>query len=252
MLKNTSIAIVAILLIGGAAYMAYRGSIDSYLASNAKTFATTTTSSAPADLGTYQYECDEHVTFEMTPSSDLSAIHVKATGSGSYPPESTLTKDANIANRWEGNGVVFVGNGETVTLGEGDSAIGCSPVADPNNAPFNFGDAQANPDTSSRVSDAVVGKWQSTDDPLSEFIFASDGTIQDLHQGKVDNSGTWKAYTSSAKTGETGVYIAISSSNPDIGPQVFTIARLTSTSLELVPTEDTGAVPSLNLIRVSQ
>ena len=59
-------------------------------------------------LGSYEYECDEHVGFVMTPAGDM--------------------------------GIVFTARGETVTLGVGDSAINCSPVQKPDEAPFNFGD----------------------------------------------------------------------------------------------------------------
>ncbi len=93
-------------------------------------------------LGTYSYECDEHVAFTMTPASDMSSVAVAPNGAtGTYPPQSTLVKkEATSGVRYEGNGVVFTARGETVTLGEGDSAINCSPVQNPDMAPFNFGD----------------------------------------------------------------------------------------------------------------
>ena len=92
------------------------------------------------DLGTYNYECDEHVGFSMTPSADVSSIKIAATGGGAYPPAVTLTKQSSTSGvLYTGGGVTFAGKGETVTLGTGDSAINCSPVADANNAPFNWG-----------------------------------------------------------------------------------------------------------------
>ena len=95
---------------------------------------------APAMLGTYAYECDEHVRFLMTPSSDLSTIDIKPVG-GTYPPASTLKKQVtNSGARYEGNGVVFVAHGEGVVLGEGDDALNCSPTPNQSEAPFNFGD----------------------------------------------------------------------------------------------------------------
>jgi membrane-bound inhibitor of C-type lysozyme len=91
-------------------------------------------------LGTYAYECDEHVSFTMTPSSDMSSITLAPIG-GAYPPKVTLAKRVtNVGARYEGGGVVFVAHGETVTLGEGDSAINCLPTPNPGEAPFNFGD----------------------------------------------------------------------------------------------------------------
>lgn len=93
-------------------------------------------------VASYPYECDEHVAFTMTTSDDMKTISIAPTTAGAvYPPTVTLTQKAATSGvRYEGGGVVFTAHGETVTLGEGDSAINCSPVADPNNAPFNFGD----------------------------------------------------------------------------------------------------------------
>ncbi|MDO8514003.1 MAG: hypothetical protein Q7S50_00495 [bacterium] len=94
-----------------------------------------------ADMwGKYPYECDEHVTFTMTPASDMSSIQVAPSNNGTYPPASTLMKKESASGvRYEGNGIVFAGRGETVTLGEGDSAINCSPIPQEWGS-FNFGD----------------------------------------------------------------------------------------------------------------
>ena len=106
-----------------------------------QTQTTADTATTTQNFGTYAYECDEHVAFELTLASDVSSMHVKAAGIGVYPPETTLTKKTSVSGvRYEGNGVVLTAKGETVTLGEGDSAINCSPVPNPNSAPFNFGD----------------------------------------------------------------------------------------------------------------
>ena len=95
----------------------------------------------PQDFGTYPYECDEHVAFTMTPANDLNTILIQPTTPGSYPPRSVLLRNDTVAGtRYEGNGVIFTARGETVTLGEGDSAINCSPLPNPDEAPFNFGD----------------------------------------------------------------------------------------------------------------
>ena len=93
-------------------------------------------------LGTYSYECDERVTFTMTPASDMSTIAIAPNSADAvYPPVVTLVKkDATSGVRYEGGGVIFTARGETVTLGEGDSAINCSPLQNPDEAPFNFGD----------------------------------------------------------------------------------------------------------------
>ncbi|MES2203572.1 MAG: hypothetical protein V4474_04595 [Patescibacteria group bacterium] len=102
------------------------------------------------DFGTYAYECDEHVTFTLTPSADLKTIEIKTTSTGGWPPSGTLTKLGTMVTgpasvNYEGNGVVLAAKGEAVSLWEGDSnrvgetALNCSPVPDQNNAPFNWG-----------------------------------------------------------------------------------------------------------------
>ena len=89
-------------------------------------------------FGSYAYECDEHVKLSITPAADMSFMKIAPVEGGAYPPAVTLMRVG--ARRYEGGGVVFTARGETVTLGEGDSAINCSPVPNPDEAPFNFGD----------------------------------------------------------------------------------------------------------------
>ena len=115
-------------------------------------YFTAETAIAPADtgsqdgtqlttLGTYAYECDEHVAFTMTPAGDMGSVAIAPTSGGTYPPVATLIKVATASGaRYEGGGIVLTARGETVTLGEGESAINCTPVPDTDNAPFNFGD----------------------------------------------------------------------------------------------------------------
>jgi len=91
-------------------------------------------------LGTYQYQCTGGVGFSMTPASDMSSLHITPAEGTSYPPDSTLAKDESTSRaQFAGNGTVFLGIGETVTLTQGDSAVTCSPVSIPDEAPFNFG-----------------------------------------------------------------------------------------------------------------
>ncbi len=87
----------------------------------------------------YVYECDEHVTFGMTPAAGLDTVYVKPLRGGTYPPEGGLVRDKSAAGvRFEGNGVVMKAYGEMITIGEGDSAINCSPVTAVGITPFNF------------------------------------------------------------------------------------------------------------------
>ena len=92
--------------------------------------------------GTYSYQCDSGIKFTMTPSADISSLMLTATAPA---PFSTVTLHK------QGDGHVYMsdpndaefalsGNGETVTISLGAQTLVCNPVADPNNAPFNWGD----------------------------------------------------------------------------------------------------------------
>ncbi len=134
-----AIVILVVAVIAARSQPKLEENMDTHVAASTTT-QTTIADAKPSNLGTYQYECDEHVAFAMTPASNMATIHV-APVSGAYPPDSTLMKKtADSGVRYEGNGVIFTAKGETITLGEGDSAINCSPVQIPDMAPFNFGD----------------------------------------------------------------------------------------------------------------
>jgi membrane-bound inhibitor of C-type lysozyme len=97
--------------------------------------------SAQESWGSYAYECDGGVAFTMTPSADMSAIVIAPAAGASYPASATLAKaDASSGVRYEGGGYVFTGKGESVVLTGSGESINCSPIPDPENAPFNFGD----------------------------------------------------------------------------------------------------------------
>ena len=89
-----------------------------------------------------QYECTGHVTFAMTFAPDFASVHIVATNGGTYPPDSTLTRTdpGNSAGaRYESNGIVLTGTGNTVALGDSSSTVSCSPVSSSGNMPTNFG-----------------------------------------------------------------------------------------------------------------
>ena len=95
----------------------------------------------PEDFGTYAYECDEHVTFALVPSEDMKTLRVTNSSMSAYPPNTVVTRIPSTSGGvYEGNNLRFVAHGETITLGEGDSTINCSPVPNTELAPLNFGD----------------------------------------------------------------------------------------------------------------
>ncbi len=102
--------------------------------------ATTSAEATPRYLGMHTYQCDKEVVLTLTPSSDTNFIKIAPVGTATYPPASTLARKASPTGaRFEGEGAVLTARGETVTLGEGDSAITCSPIPSSNAAPLNFG-----------------------------------------------------------------------------------------------------------------
>jgi hypothetical protein len=205
------------------------------------------------DFGTYSYECDENVKFTMTPSADMSSIRVAPAGGGAYPPVSTLTKKEGTNARYEGNGVLFSGNGETVTLGEGDSAINCSPVPNPDSPPFNFGDGDAagsvKQDTSLIVSESIQGKWQSTEDAKFVREFKADSVVEDWHDGKVVTSGLFVVFTKANAPKmvafpieENAVYIQMTTKGTQADTLNFKLVKMTSDELELIYMDRGGSL----------
>ncbi|MDB5237783.1 MAG: hypothetical protein JWM46_53 [Candidatus Kaiserbacteria bacterium] len=103
--------------------------------------APTNSAVATMDMGTYPYECDEHVMMSITPSHDMSTLKISGTDGAAYPPTVTLAKVAATSGvKYQGGEFTFTGKGESVTLTQGDQSLNCSPVANPDAAPFNFGD----------------------------------------------------------------------------------------------------------------
>src|SRR3989344_1665030 len=100
-------------------------------------------SSAPAagDMGTYAYACDNGSEFTMTPASDMSSIEISAGSQGMFTGTATLTAVGSSGQRFEGNGIVFVGAGEGVQLTVGSETTNCNPVPNMESPPWNWGDA---------------------------------------------------------------------------------------------------------------
>lgn len=89
----------------------------------------------------YPYECDEHVMVNMAMSSGGETIVIGAAHSSDYPPATTLHRVAATSGaRYEGGGFIFTARGESVSITEDGHTLNCSPVPNPDSAPFNFGD----------------------------------------------------------------------------------------------------------------
>lgn len=92
--------------------------------------------------GTYAYQCTDGAGFVMSPAQDMNTIYLKATAGTSPISENILTKVPDTNARYEGDGIVFAGNGETVVISAPGYQTSCMPVPDGENAPFNFGDPE--------------------------------------------------------------------------------------------------------------
>ena len=90
----------------------------------------------------YDYECDEHVAFEVSFAPNMSALHIAPKDkAATFPPKGVLLKQpADSGVRYTNKDLVFTGKGESVTLGEGEQVLHCSPSPSQDFAPMNFGD----------------------------------------------------------------------------------------------------------------
>ncbi len=123
--------VVAVVVALGAAYYIW------FMPQTASAPVTTTTQGQT--LGDYNYTCENGVKFTMTPAADVSSITLKAIGSAPFTTV-TIPKVADGQYATSDGEVSFVGKGEGVTVTVGATTMTCNPVADSQNAPFNWGD----------------------------------------------------------------------------------------------------------------
>jgi hypothetical protein len=107
-------------------------------------------------LGSYAYQCTDGAGFVMSPSQDMNTIYLQATAGAAPMSANILTKVAGTNARYEGDGIVFAGNGETVIITAPGYQTSCTPVQDAENAPFNFGDPEQNAENEAWTPDRVT------------------------------------------------------------------------------------------------
>lgn len=97
------------------------------------------------NMGTYPYQCDNGADMTMTPASDMSAVSIAPNGVASQGKIPTATLKANAFDggpaTFTGQGITFVGAGEEITLTMDTTVVHCNPLPNPDEAPFNWGDA---------------------------------------------------------------------------------------------------------------
>lgn len=101
------------------------------------------TSTQGGTFGSYPYTCDQNVQFVMTPSEDMGTITVEPVEGMAYPSASILADSpTDSGRRFKSGAFEFHGKGETVTLYDvaADKSYTCSPLPNPDEPPFNFGD----------------------------------------------------------------------------------------------------------------
>ena len=113
-------------MVAGGAWYWYMGSEQSTMASDT--------------FGTYAYSCDNGVKFDMTLSSTVSSVTLKAQGSAPFT-EVVLDQKSHSTYATEEGEVSLVGDGEKIQLTVGAATMTCNPVPSADSAPFNWGGA---------------------------------------------------------------------------------------------------------------
>lgn len=92
-------------------------------------------------LGTYAYRCDDGTAFTMQPAEGMLTLRIApATSTERFGEAIVHIVSSERGIRYEGDGLVFSGIGETVTISTAGFTATCNPVNVPDEAPFNFGD----------------------------------------------------------------------------------------------------------------
>lgn len=235
-------AVIIIILIGGGYwYMQKSSTSDSAMKSS--------------DMGTYAYTCDNGSGFTMTPSADVSEVTLEAGSQGMFTGVRTLYKmgDAAHFETTSGDLIVFSGAGEEVDLTVGEETTTCNPVPNAQMAPWNWGDAaeggSVKPDTSLVVSESIVGKWQSTEDPKSVREFKDDGTMVDIYDGKVVSTDLFVVFTKenapkivAFPIEDNAVYIQATQKGTQEDTLNFKLVKLTPDELVLIYMERGGTL----------
>ena len=101
----------------------------------------TSQTSDTSNFGTYPYTCDNGASFTMSPSSDMSTVKLDMVAGAPFGTMTLAKASAESGVRYEGGeALVFEAKGETVTITAAGTKLTCKPVANQDEAPFNFGD----------------------------------------------------------------------------------------------------------------
>lgn len=221
-------------------------------------------------LGWYVYNCDDGTQFTMTPADDMSAVRLESESSklpksivlASAPAGETDSGQAGGGGpggqRFQAGNIIFVGAGEEVTITLPETVLHCEPMPSAE-APFNFGDAGegggVKPDVALVVSESIVGKWQSLDDPLFVREFKDGNIATDWHDGVEVSSGSFTVFDKarapelSFPLEENAVYIQMKMSGTQDDTLTFKLAKMTPEELELIYMERGGTLRFTNMVK---
>lgn len=185
--------------------------------------------------------CEGGENFVAEFGSDMNTVDILI--AGKHVRQLNNIGESDTPFRFSDNEVTYTFVGEEVVVtnvGSSGSYI-CRQPFDPNNAPYNFGDAgegagSTENDIAIAASENIIGNWQSTDDDRSAREFRADGTIVDRYDGEEVGTDVWLAFTSTANIQtpfdqeSNTVYLRLGNEEY----LFFKISKLTPEELELI------------------
>lgn len=196
-----------------------------------------------ADMGEYAYQCENGSQFSMSPSESMAEVMLFAGSQGMFTGAVTVHKMGD-GNHYEAGNIVFSGAGEEVYLEVGSESTTCNPVPSQDMAPWNWGDAaegggSVQPDASLVVSESIVGKWKSVDDPKFIREFKGSDVVIDWYDGKQVSSGLFVAFEKknapevAFPLQDDRVYLQLTMTGSQADTLTFSVNKLTPEELEL-------------------
>lgn len=209
----------------------------------------------------YGYVCSDGSEFGMVPSNDAESLTLTPGVSATFAA-ATIHKTPSASGAvYEGEGLIFAGVGETVTLTVGTApAVTCNPKPSTEMAPWNWGDpaegaGSIQPNAALVVSESIMGTWQSVDDSKYSRAFKEGGVVEDWYEGKKVSSGMWVAFLKGIDAPEVPfpledgvVYLQLTMSGTQADTLNFKVNKLTPEALELTYL-DRGGVLRYTLVR---
>lgn len=185
--------------------------------------------------------CSDQTYFMADFSADFSELEVVVDGE-TVRTVPRVSGEALYEYEDDGFRYVFAGEDARIINLADNAEVTCSQPMDPNNAPYNFGDAgegEVRPDVARVVRESIQGEWQSVDDSSFTREFRADSTLIDSYVGSESTEGLWEVFTSDSGL-ETPfemqpgtVYLRITSNEGASEMLFFSINKLSPEELEL-------------------